>query len=507
MNLEPIFEEIQTKKILKKITGEIKVSANTNLPTEEVIKILAVKDFVSLSHEEFSAGTLSIGGRAIFCMVFRDFNGALRKTECGTEFSCREATDGLPQETKATTKLSVVKVTAEKEGQTVVISAVVRYETVFSVNEKLNMLTGGDGLILKKCNSCVVREIPAKKTVYPASDEFELEYSVREVLVHESSVYVTAVQCGVGTIVLDGEIILSLSLLQKIENSDILKETKNIPFRLEMECDDAMPSCLAYAEAVIKSVKLDITVDEQSGKSTVSANMQIEVTGSCFEQCEKEIVTDAYYTSCECEVSKAFCQCTLPLQNKIETVNVSTKGAFINPLEAGSRLMTISLLKLNLTSVRAEDSGIYAEGVFEGTAFCKDMESRIFTSQIQAPFEFKLPSDVGDNEYALEVYLTSCQGKVVSLENVELDLVIKAVVKTKEPRKTLFLDGVTVGEEKTASGCAISVYIPLEGEDLWDVAKRLNTHPETITELNGDLAYPLSGNERIVIYRQEKREF
>ena len=57
--------------------------------------------------------------------------------------------------------------------------------------------------------------------------------------------------------------------------------------------------------------------------------------------------------------------------------------------------------------------------------------------------------------------------------------------------------------EKEIENCAISVYIPTVGEDLWSLAKRLNTCPEALVATNKDLQFPLTGRERIVIYRQK----
>ena len=58
------------------------------------------------------------------------------------------------------------------------------------------------------------------------------------------------------------------------------------------------------------------------------------------------------------------------------------------------------------------------------------------------------------------------------------------------------------GDKKTEDS-AISVYIPREGEELWSLAKRLNATPESIMSANKDLQFPLTGKERIAVYRQK----
>ena len=67
------------------------------------------------------------------------------------------------------------------------------------------------------------------------------------------------------------------------------------------------------------------------------------------------------------------------------------------------------------------------------------------------------------------------------------------------------ISSVAEGEEKVLSQKAMSVYIPLKGEELWDVAKRLNSCPEVILEINGDLEFPLTGEELPLFYFTSNR--
>ena len=66
-----------------------------------------------------------------------------------------------------------------------------------------------------------------------------------------------------------------------------------------------------------------------------------------------------------------------------------------------------------------------------------------------------------------------------------------------------YVKEITACGEKKLEDWAISVVIPFKGEDLWSLSKRLNQSPEEITMANKDLTFPLSGEERIVIYRQK----
>jgi hypothetical protein len=61
---------------------------------------------------------------------------------------------------------------------------------------------------------------------------------------------------------------------------------------------------------------------------------------------------------------------------------------------------------------------------------------------------------------------------------------------------------VLENEKRQKSQSGISVYIPNEGETLLDVLKSLGESEEDILKNNPTLEFPLSGDERIVIYRE-----
>ena len=92
----------------------------------------------------------------------------------------------------------------------------------------------------------------------------------------------------------------------------------------------------------------------------------------------------------------------------------------------------------------------------------------------------------------------------ISGENqVELVAEIYFTVYPEEVKKQTVICGVNTLSEKQKNQSAISVYIPFEGEELWSIAKRLGVHPETVAKTNKELIFPLTGKERIVIYRQK----
>ena len=94
---------------------------------------------------------------------------------------------------------------------------------------------------------------------------------------------------------------------------------------------------------------------------------------------------------------------------------------------------------------------------------------------------------------------SSCESENPGTESPNFDYSI-----VYEDGEWSYIREIAEGEEYPKENCAFSVYIPKAGEDLWSLAKRLHRNPESIKESNPRLQFPLSGDERIFVYRQIK---
>ena len=86
---------------------------------------------------------------------------------------------------------------------------------------------------------------------------------------------------------------------------------------------------------------------------------------------------------------------------------------------------------------------------------------------------------------------------------MELNGEVFLTVYPIEKNSFCFINDIKILGEKKDNPCAISVYLGTAGEECFSLAKRLNVCPDTLIETNKDLQFPLSGKERIVVYRQK----
>jgi hypothetical protein len=86
----------------------------------------------------------------------------------------------------------------------------------------------------------------------------------------------------------------------------------------------------------------------------------------------------------------------------------------------------------------------------------------------------------------------------------QAEATLKLCVKTFERVEWEYISEVEIGEKHQETDAAISIFLPCEGENLWQVAKRLCLAPEELVKSNPNLTFPIQEGERIFIYRQIK---
>ncbi|MCM1236152.1 MAG: hypothetical protein NC489_39210, partial [Ruminococcus flavefaciens] len=85
----------------------------------------------------------------------------------------------------------------------------------------------------------------------------------------------------------------------------------------------------------------------------------------------------------------------------------------------------------------------------------------------------------------------------------EGEAALKITAFDGENRVLTYIVAAEEAGAKPECNSAISVYIPNAGDGLWETAKRLSESPENIEKSNPELSFPLTGKERILVYRQK----
>lgn len=499
MQLQPVFETVTATAPKTQIVEHAKSECKTDVLSETVKKILNVGVFPSILNTTIDDGKIKYTAKAVYYICYVDADDQIKKYECSNEFSGVMAYDGANN--RVVTHLTVEKTEADLSGINLRVSAVVSVKTVIPAQLELKALSGGEDLICQTVETPVKKGFGIKEGVYPFEEQFTVPCQIEEVLYHRAEPVVTAVQCGVGCIIVDGEVRLSAILLQKGEKKDIIKMTKNLPFRVEMEYEDSMPSFTAVSKVALKSFKTDVEVDDSEGKSQITLNAMLVFNSEAFFVENVTVASDVFCLSHDVQTEKQ--ENLLCEIDDVRTCNHKTNCVF--PCDENSSeviLKAIAGEKIEILKVCAHSGELEFTGTLKAIGYFVNSDQKLFTKKMELPLEFKCECNVPNGCFVEALAVGECCNPILTQNGIEFDLDVTLTVYPTTQKRLEIIKDVKRLSEKVQKQCAISVYIAQAGEDLWSLAKRLNVSPEIVKETNPDLNFPLDGSERIVIYRQ-----
>lgn len=476
---------------------KIKIECKTDIPLENLGKILDLSVFIGELKGKAENGRADFSGKAVFNLVY--FNDGLKKTELVTEFS-----DVFDDERLMDGQFVKFSAKVEKTGVEGEISAVfyayVEISGEVSCKKTIGCYSAQDGVVVNTTDLEYLKGYGEKTFDYPIEEEFDLTYPVGEVLAHSGKVVINSTQCGVGNVLADGELFFSALFLQNDEKSDIIKVERVFPFRAEIEYDESMPSMTATVSANCRSQNLDVIVDPESGKSIVKASAIVTFLSQAFEEEKGTVVSDAFSINNHAEGVVEECKFFQPDCSK--TIKFKVVGRASAELENGAIISAVSGETVEIVSFELTDGILKISGVLGVKGFIKDADGKYFTQTFETPFseELDLNLSCGD-KLVLSAIAVRGGLRQVSYTEVEIgaDLILRATAQKE--CKIKYLKDLVFGEEKQILDCAISVYIAQKDEDLWSLSKRINVTPEQLSLTNPELQFPLTGKERIIIFR------
>ena len=499
MAIEPVFEKLTVNEKIGETTCQMKVECKTDVPAESVERILNETACAVINLGEISDGRAEINGKATFFICYLTADG-IKKCECGAEIKDALVSDAISPVDTVNIRWETDRVATDLSGLKATVSAYITVKAEIIKNAEYPVLTGGENVFCDLKSVKTVKTYGVVSSAATTEETFDLGYAVEEVISHRAEVCLTAVQCGVGTIICDGEIYLTEILLQSGEKNDIIRENRVITFRAEIECEDAMPQFSATCRAFVKSLKTDVSVDREKNISAVTAQVSVGLTGEAFAESEETFAADAFNTENQLALVKTRVNAAVQSAPVCTHKQISGKAAIRDV--GAARVITAANEKIDALYFTKKDGTLIVSGALTVNALFADEDGKPFSVKADVPFETEIPAPDGEN-ISVSAAIKIAGVKLITLTEIECEAEAIFSVYSEKNYATEVITAVTVGEPKTVQSAAVSVYIPLAGESLWGLAKRLNVCPETLVATNSDLQFPLTGKERIAVYRQK----
>ncbi len=458
----------------------------------EAMEVAAVYPQISLNSCEASSGRVNYGGRLIATLVYSDSDNKLCRVQKGAEFSHYADDERLAPAQSVQCRLTCERYQVKREGSTIVVAVVAGAEITVFEQAARSYITSADGAICrtdtKKLYSIV--DFSGESDV---DDEFDCVAS--DVLIPAAEAVVLDCSVKAGVVETSGEIYLSLLA---VRDGMPVGLDRVIPFRCETACDEALLSCRGYCRAEIKNVNVNCRVNEDKNKCSVEFNATLGLCGHFFEEEEITLLGDAF--SPECELNLVTAEETCEVDDDIKVYSERVSGACATKAKLD---YTCAFLATTLPKAEFERTARGIEGAVTATLLY-EQGGEVHSTEVNMPFTLSL-SGLSENCKNLTVAVLSVSLRQRAEGECEGEATLKIAAFDCEVRKAAYVTEISEGDKKQVNDCAISVYIPAAGDGLWETAKKLSSSPESIQLSNPDLNFPLTGKERILIYRAKQR--
>ena len=487
--LQPEFNAVTG---VKKVSAEVKKSVEvSSLLTEEIKKPVSVSAEAYIISREKGENETAATAKAVFHFVYLAEEG-YKKAEMSAEVNAKIPLGNA----YVTAHIEDPRIISVSEGY--VAKANVIFKGEAEKAESKNALVGGDGVFIKEFTEEYDAYTGVSEGTTNLEDEFEVDYAVSEVLTHVESVNLNEVKSGISSVIFDGEATIELCLLPLTENGDIMRERRKIPFRYEMENVGALPDMRAYGNAEIKRVAVKVTADEAKGKSNIITEMVLGFSGEAVESVAVTLAEDAYSKTNTVNIRKEKTERVKYIGQFVFSEKIVTLAE--GEIPDGGRYITV--LGENLTVISTETHGgkIKATGSVGADVVFKNSDNGVTVVSAEAPFDVE--TDVVGDAETVRVSLSDFSAKVKN-GSVEFEFTVRVIYRLYDKKEFDVISEIVEGEERPISKSTITIYIPSEGDGIWEIAKQLGESEEDVRKYNPDLVFPLSEKDRIVIYRQK----
>lgn len=498
---QPNFKKVPLESVKCKLKEQIKVTSKTQVKVEEIKSVISISCFSDVYSFNVSEGRATYKGKAIFFIAYEDLEGEIKKCETFSEFDGVLETDAIIESGSINATSIAYKTDADLTGINLCAIASITIDATIYEQKEYECLESGDDIVCDLTENTFLISHGKKELVHPLTEEFTLSYKVKEVLGQNAICVVTNAQCGVGTIIVDGEVYLSAILLQSNEKKDIIKENKVLPFRIEIDFEDAMPTYRAVCSCKVRAFKTDVSVDDE--KSTVNCVVTLKLCGEAFSESTFNLSHDVFSKTEELEVKKDTFTLRSRLEDRCVRKEVTARACVEESLESAVVLGSF-FERVEIISKQKVDKTVNVNGVLSVNCLLKKEDGCIKTLPLDFPLDLTFIAEGEDyDEFELYTIVNKSSVKITGANELELSAEVTFKLSPYKTQTVDYVKEVIALNEKTLDDFAISVIIPYKNEDLWSLSKRLNLAPEEILASNKELTFPLSGEERIVIYRQK----
>ncbi len=456
----------------------------------EISKILKCRVTPRVSAASISGQTLTVDGNItinlIYCSPDNEIFGfeQIMNFSKAFEIGC-ECSDGVPE---CSVKSEYVNCRAVNERKIDIHGAVGIYVSVFKKNTT-GIITDIDSrdVIVRRGLLPATSPIGTGEKSLLIEEELELgqgQPSIRCILKCDAKTVNKECKIISGKVVTKGE--LCVFVLYCAEHTPYPQIYRNsIPYSQIIDIDGITDTCVCSAKTQVANLEIKPRTSAvgETRSFMLSSKLNFRATACCED--DLPVVLDAYSTKYNADVkTQEIC---------VEKIHKNITESFIckKTLENLGDINSVIDIwcDTNVTDTSINDCKLKICGTLQVCILA--MNSKDIPQYIERPVEFEYVSPIEDNGKGLyakaDVITNNVSFTLISGSAIEIsaELCVNADIYAKD-RVSLVTD-VCIDEsnlKSRQSDSALIIYYADAGEELWDIARKYNSNPDEISEIN-----------------------
>lgn len=496
MSIQPKYETYRYTDEIVRLQSQSIVECR--LPASEIGGILSVQAKAMPMDCACADGEIRYNGRLVLCVIYEDADRKICRMERGAEFYHKAEDGRITPACFAKANLETENISYRREGSGLYISVIVGADIFVYGSKQAEYLIGGENICVQtqgvefKKRVCISGETEAE-------DEFETE-ETGDILLHSERAIATSVSAGAGEISISGEVALNVCALigDKLQSYERI-----LPFSMQIPCEEAFGKTAIGAKICVKDATISATVDEEKNKSKIVFSYTLSADCFLVSSEEKTVVKDLFSPLADLQ-EKTVNDGGRYLTKQIKYTERVGGLSALSPALDGEYTLQAATKPCAQISCKQTENGMEAEGILTADILLKSADGGYRSCAMQMPFVFPVTFMEKGEEAEIDAIVCGLNVRRKKDGETEAEATVKMSVRVYSNHSWEYIGGLEIGDKWQETDAAFSIFSLKEGEDLWQVAKRLKKDPQELCASNPKLTFPVKDGECIFVYRQIK---
>ena len=448
--------------------------------SDAIADVLGVSSYCTSLTGEAMNGEIDFSGSVNFKVVCTANDGKLFSPDYACEYKTELKGQDIRPDTVFYACQRILESNVQKIDETSVKASALIEITVFGVCKKEIKTEIGSDLITSKKLITSSEFVTEFDSTFDTSEEIETKAEVINVLIAKAEITLKDVRCQNDIVTAIGEIDASV-----VYTTDASVVTKNIviPFSQENVALNTTVNSFAIVCASVKSAR--IVIEGVEGNNVIRLEVIGKVEGMVFNTVEREVLADAYSLTQNVSFKKDCFEFPVFKNAYYNEEHISNSLRIGEDAEPISRILTAFANGNNTTVVYTQD------------------DNSIKSAKIEIPYSMRIKAEGLSEIDEVTVSVSVAEVTAVSKRAREIEVMslLKVRVMSFGKGKECLITDISLTGEKPVKDACISVYVTDTDDTVFNIAKALNTTPESVIETNRSLTEPIEKGRKVAVFR------